>query len=163
MRLWNIFLEFSMLHLKQATLSDIDTMQNLVRPEVKAGLILARNDDEMANAIRSYHVAKIEDTLVGFAALHVHTAGLAEIRSLVVGEMFRGKGYGHKIVKSTLKEAKILGIGEVLVLTYHTAFFETLGFIEIPKETLPEQKIWADCIQCKHFPVCNEVSLIKKL
>ncbi|PHQ55600.1 MAG: GNAT family N-acetyltransferase, partial [Sulfurimonas sp.] len=34
---------------------------------------------------------------------------------------------------------------------------------EIPKESLPEHKIWADCIKCKHFPICNEVSLIKTL
>jgi amino-acid N-acetyltransferase len=48
-------------------------------------------------------------------------------------------------------------------LTYQQRFFERLGFEEIPKESIPEHKIWADCIKCKHFPVCNEVSLIKTL
>jgi len=62
-----------------------------------------------------------------------------------------------------LDEAKDLGLQKVLVLTYRQSFFERLGFIEIPKESLPEHKIWADCIKCKHFPVCNEVSLIKNI
>ncbi|HHD83733.1 MAG TPA: GNAT family N-acetyltransferase, partial [Campylobacteraceae bacterium] len=34
---------------------------------------------------------------------------------------------------------------------------------EIPKEALPEQKIWADCVKCKHFPICDEVALIYNL
>ena len=37
--------------------------------------------------------------------------------------------------------------------------FEKLGFNEIDKETIPEHKIWADCVKCKHFPVCNEIAL----
>ena len=32
-----------------------------------------------------------------------------------------------------------------------------------PKESLPEHKIWADCIKCIHFPVCNEIALVYKL
>ena len=42
-------------------------------------------------------------------------------------------------------------------------FFEKNGFVEIPKENIPEHKIWADCIKCKHFPICNEISLIKTI
>jgi len=49
---------------------------------------------------------------------------------------------------------------EVLVLTYLPEFFKKIGFVEIAKESIPEHKIWADCIKCIHFPVCNEVSLI---
>ncbi len=61
-----------------------------------------------------------------------------------------------------LSEAKELGVKEVLVLTYLPDFFKKVGFIEIPKETIPEHKIWTDCIKCIHFPICNEVSLIYK-
>jgi len=34
---------------------------------------------------------------------------------------------------------------------------------EIDKKDLSNQKIWADCIKCKHFPVCDEIALIKKM
>ena len=147
----------------KATLKDIKNMQLLIAPEVESGVILARNDDECATNIRSYLLAYQGDELVGFCALHIHTASLAEIRSLIVKEDKRGQKIGENLVLKSLKEAKRLELKKVLCLTYKQSFFEKLGFFEIPKESLPEHKIWADCIKCKHFPVCNEVSLIKEL
>jgi len=147
----------------KATLKDIKNMQLLIAPEVESGVILARNDDECATNIRSYLLAYQGDELVGFCALHIHTASLAEIRSLIVKEDKRGQKIGENLVLKSLEEAKRLELKKVLCLTYKQSFFEKLGFFEIPKESLPEHKIWADCIKCKHFPVCNEVSLIKEL
>ncbi len=147
----------------KAKLSNIQEMQNLVTQEVESGIILARSNDEIATNIRSYTLAYLESELVGFCALHIHTSYLAEIRSLIVKDGLRGQKIGEGLVKKSLEEATSLGLQRVLVLTYRQAFFERLGFVEIPKESLPEQKIWADCIKCKHFPVCNEVSLIKNL
>jgi len=150
--------------LVKAKLSDIPAMQALVRAEVKDGTILNRNDDEVANHIRSYVLAKKENVLVGYAALHIHSKRLAEIRSLIVDASARGEGIGQKIVNFTLDEAKELGVEEdVLVLTYLPTFFENLGFFEINKEYIPEHKIWADCIKCIHFPVCNEIALVYKI
>ena len=147
----------------KAKLSDIPSMQELVQPEVDSGVILVRSSDEIATNIRSYTLAYKEGELVGFCALHIHTAYLAEIRSLIVKDGFRGMKIGENLVNTCLVEAVSLGLQKVLCLTYKQSFFERLEFIEIPKESLPEHKIWADCIKCKHFPVCNEVSLIKNL
>ena len=147
----------------KAKLSNIRAMRELVAPEVESGVILDRSEDEIATNIRSYMLAYQEDELIGFSALHVHTLGLAEIRSLIVKDGYRGQKIGENLIKEALKEASSLGVKKVLSLTYKQQFFERLGFIEIPKESLPEHKIWADCIKCKHFPICNEVSLIKTL
>lgn len=152
-----------MIEIVKPSLNDVSAMQKLIEPEVVSGIILYRSDNEVANAIRSYIVAKDENEICGYCALHIHTLELAEIRSLVVAQHFRGQGVGARIVKEALKEAERIGVGEVLTLTYEAEFFKKLGFIEIPKESIPEQKIWLDCIKCKHFPICNEVSLIKKL
>ncbi len=151
------------IELTRAKLSDIAEMQKMVIPEVEAGVILARSSDEIATNIRSYILAKENGEIFGFCALHIHTPSLAEIRSLVVKEDKRGKGIGQQLVTQAIEDAEALGLQKVLSLTYKQAFFEKLGFVEIPKESLPEHKIWADCIKCKHFPVCNEVSLIKTL
>lgn len=148
---------------RKALLKDIGAMQKLVEPEVESGVILIRSDNEISTNIRSYTLAFEEDRLAGFVALHIHTASLAEIRSLTVGNSYRGKGIGTALVKKAIDEAVKLGVKEVLALTYKQSFFENLDFVEIEKESLPEHKIWADCIKCKHFPVCNEISLIKKL
>jgi len=119
-----------MITYKKALLSDIAQMQQLMKPEVESGIILPRNNDEIATNIRSYILAFDKDVLIGFSALHIHSSTLGEIRSLIVAPR---------------------------------TFFEKLGFSEIPKESLPDHKIWADCINCKHFPICNEVSLIKTI
>lgn len=151
------------IEITKAVLSDIPKMQKLVAPEIESGVILMRTDDEIATNIRSYFLAKDSDELVGFCALHIHAPSLAELRSLIVKESHRGQKIGQKLIESSLDEGKALGLEKVLSLTYKQSFFEKLGFVEIPKESLPEHKIWADCIKCKHFPVCNEVSLIKTL
>nr|WP_321265611.1 N-acetyltransferase [uncultured Sulfurimonas sp.] len=152
-----------MINYQKAKLSNIKNMQELVLPEIEAGIILNRSNDEIATNIRSYTLCFKDNELIGFCALHLHTEYLAEIRSLIVKEGFRGQKIGENLVKTCLDEAVDLGLQKVLSLTYRQSFFERLGFIEIPKESLPEHKIWADCIKCKHFPVCNEVSLIKTL
>ncbi len=151
------------LSFRKATLLDIPAMQTLVEPEVVSGVILKRDNDEVATNIRSYQLAFYKEKLVGFCALHVHTTTLAEVRSLIVDDSTRGSGIGSELIRLALKEAKELGLKEVLSLTYQQAFFEHLDFKEIPKESLPEHKIWADCINCKHFPICNEVSLIHSI
>ena len=144
-------------------LTDIPAMQAIVTKEVEEGIILPRSDDEVATNIRSYIVAKDGDKIVGYVALHIHSMRLGEIRSLIVAEGYRHHRIGSRLVELAVEEGRELGLKEILSLTYMGTFFERLGFVEIPKETIPEQKIWTDCIKCKHFPVCNEISLIKKL
>lgn len=136
-------------------------MQEVVKPEVEKGIILFRSADEMATNIRSYILAKEEGTIIGFGALHFHADDLAEVRSLVVKDGFRGRGVGKGIVQALLKEGEAMDVKKVFTLTYQKPFFESVGFSEIPKESLPSHKIWADCIKCKHFPVCDEIALIK--
>ncbi len=139
-------------------------MQSIIKKEVEEGIILPRSDDELATNIRSYIVATDEDgEIVGYCALHIHSMRLGEIRSLIVKEGYRHKHIGRHLVEKSVEEGRQLRLKEVLVLTYVGDFFRRLGFQEIPKESIPEHKIWADCIKCKYFPVCNEISLIKKL
>ena len=135
-----------MIELTKATLHDIPAMQQLVSEEVSTGVILERSDDELATNIRSYVLARDEGYLVGYTALHIHSPRLAEIRSLIVDPTFRGQSVGRQMVLFALEEARELGLEEVLALTYVPDFFRKLGFEEIAKESLPEQKIWTDCI-----------------
>ena len=153
-----------MVELVKATLLDIPAMQVMVHSEVKDGIILERNEDEVATNIRSYVLAKENNELLGYAALHIHSGRLAEIRSLIVADGHREKKIGKKIVLFALEEARTLNVSEeVLVLTYLPNFFRKMDFVEIAKETIPEHKIWTDCIKCIHFPICNEISLVYKL
>ena len=152
-----------MIELKKARLCDIESMQNLVKDEVESGVLLPRSDEEIATNIRSYTLAFRDGELAGFASLKIFNANLAEVRSLVVSPNFRKQGIGAKIVEELIKEAEFYGLRQVFALTYQKGFFEKVGFKEISKEELPAQKIWADCIKCKKFPVCNEVAVIYTL
>ncbi|MBO7370452.1 MAG: N-acetyltransferase, partial [Campylobacter sp.] len=136
---------------------------NLVKDEVESGVLLPRSDEEIATNIRSYTLAFRDGELAGFASLKIFNANLAEVRSLVVSPNFRKQGIGAKIVEELIKEAEFYGLKQVFALTYQKGFFEKLGFKEISKEELPAQKIWADCIKCKKFPVCNEIAVIYTL
>lgn len=169
----------------QPTLKDIPFMRELLAPEVERGIILERPIEVMANMIRSYHIAWEEEEnlqtqsklylspstleelknpkMLGFCALHIHSQTLAEIRSLIVAPFAQRKGIATALILDCIKEGVKLNISEILVLTYKKVLFEKLGFIEIPKEKIPNQKIWADCILCKHFPLCDEVALIKHI
>jgi amino-acid N-acetyltransferase len=145
------------------TLNNIIDIQTVLKPYVDEGIILHRDEDEIASNIRSYVVAYDGKKPVGVGALHIYSPFLGEIRSLAVAQDYQGKGIGKTIVQTLLKEAKELNLKEVLVLTYKKEFFEKMGFVEIPKESIPDKKIWADCIKCKFFPNCNEIALITYL
>ena len=138
-------------------------MQDLVKEEVNKGTILLRTQDEMATTIRSYICVSVDGVLAGFVALHIHSIKLAEVRSLIVCKNYRGLKLGLKLVLKCKEEAKVLDIEQILSLTYEKGFFESLDFVEINKEDLPEHKIWADCIRCKHFPICDEIALLYTL
>ena len=145
------------------TLNEIIDIQRVLKPYVDEGIILYRDEDEIATNIRSYVMAYENDVPIGVGALHIFSPFLGEIRSLAVSKSHQGKGIGKKIVNTLLKEAKNLNLKEVLVLTYQKEFFEKIGFREISKESIPDKKIWADCIKCKFFPNCNETALIISL
>lgn len=145
------------------TVADIPMMQELVKEEVEKGKILLRTEDEMAMTIRSYTVVEVDGKMAGFTATHIHSPRLAEVRSLVVGKNFRGLKLGKQLVEACINEAKQYGIKQLLSLTYEQGFFESCGFRVIAKEEIPEHKIWADCIRCKHFPICDEIAMVYDL
>lgn len=145
------------------TTKDIEAMQALVKGEVEKGTILLRTEDEMANTIRSYTVVEVDGVMAGFAATHIHSIRLAEVRSLIVGKEFRRLKLGKQLVEACVKEARFYGLDQLLSLTYEAEFFKSCGFRVIEKEQIPEHKIWADCIRCKHFPVCEEIAMVYDL
>jgi len=145
------------------TLNDIPLIQELLKPFVEEGIILKRDDDEIASNIRSYVAIKENNKIIAIGALHIYSTSLAEIRSLAVDKNYQLQGLGKKIVLALEEEAKKLGVKQILTLTYQKEFFLKLGFSEIPKESVPSHKVWSDCIKCPHFPNCNEISLIKSI
>ena len=129
-----------MIEISKPLLSDIQEMYDLVSNEVESGNILYRSIDEIATTIRSYIIAKDRDKIVGFLALHIHTISLAEIRSMIVKDEFRRRGIATKLISEAIKEAKLYGVRQLLVLTYQESFFLNLGFGELTKRAYRRTK-----------------------
>jgi len=151
------------LKIETPTLKDVSDIQTLLKDEVKSGNILYREDDVIATNIRSYLIVKDKKNIVGSVALHIYSTKLAEFRGLIVDKNYRKMGIGKILIDQGVENAKKLGLKQVLVLTYRSKFFTKLGFREISKMEIPNNKLWADCINCKSFPVCDEVALIKDI
>ena len=144
---------------EKARVSDVAQMHKLINYFASKDKMLARSLSEIYENIRDYFVVREGEQVVACAALHVHWADLAEVKSLAVAENSQEQGIGAQLVAACLDEAKRMGMPAVFCLTYKPAFFEKLGFSQVEKGELPH-KIWAECLRCPKFPNCDEVALI---
>ncbi len=106
--------------IRKAHISDVKTIQTLLKPFSERGEVLPRSLSEIYDNLRDYSVYcdGEQETIVGTCAIHVCWEDLAEIRSLAVTDGFSQQGIGKALVESCLDEARELGIHRVFVLTY---------------------------------------------
>lgn len=146
------------MQIRGARAGDVPHIARLVNEHADLGEMLHRSEDELYEILRDFHVACEDGQLCGCVALHVMDYDLAEIRSLVVGRDYQGRGLGRALVLECLREARDLGITRVFALTLKPEFFEKLGFRRVPRSRFP-QKIWRDCFKCRFFEACGEVAV----
>ncbi|MBT4485191.1 MAG: N-acetyltransferase [Candidatus Latescibacteria bacterium] len=147
---------------RSARVDDVSFISNIVNKHAEKGIMLPRPISRIYDNVRDYVVVEIDGEIAGCGALHVMWSDLAEMRSLAIRDEYISKGLGRPIVEALLADAKNLGIEKVFVLTYNDEFFRHMGFTDIDKSELPH-KIWTECINCIHFPDCDEVALIVKV
>jgi len=148
--------------IRKANIQDVQSIQELINERAKAGDVLPRSLNAIYENLRDFSIYEDKKKVYGCISIHVTWQDLAEIRSLVVHQSRQGKGIGHQLVEYCIKEAKELKVKKVFLLTEKPEFFKKLGFTRIDKSLLPH-KIWNDCVQCVHFPDCNELAMIKEL
>ena len=151
------------LRFRKARVGDVKDIQILLRDCAKRGELLPRALTHLYKHVRDFSVAELDDgRLAACCGLSTIWEDLAEVRSLVVDDAFRGQGLGRRIVRECLGEADSLGVQRVFALTYQEGFFRKLGFAAVDKDVLP-QKIWADCIHCPKYPDCDETAVLLHL
>ncbi len=148
------------MRIRKALIADIRDIQKLVNDFARKELMIPRSVNELYENIRDFVVAEGAHGIVGVCALHILWDDLAEVRSLAVKAEYQNKGVGSILVRRCIRDAKLLGVKRVFVLTYQPDFFRKLGFSDTDKASLP-QKIWGDCIRCPKFPECDESALIR--
>lgn len=82
---------------------------------------------------RKHYVAIENKRIVGCCALEIYSPKIAEIRSVAVLPGLK-KGYGKKLVKKCIKEAKKKKIKEIFIVTSIPEYFKKLGFNFYQKE-----------------------------
>ena len=122
--------------IREACKDDIPALEDLVDRFVQANRLLPRTTDELEDLIPFGFVATVDDKLVGFAALEIYSAKLAEIRSLAVDSAYQGLGIGKGLVQRCVDLAVRRNVLEVMAITSSDAFFQACGF----DFTLPGEK-----------------------
>jgi amino-acid N-acetyltransferase len=154
------------MRIRKAIIADVKAIHQLLNHYAERKLLLPRSLSELYDHVRDYFVLDdgtgVPQHVAGVCGLGICWEDLAEIRSLAVLEGVSGKGYGTKLVKACLKEARALGVKKVFALTYAPGFFLHMGFQEVDKSVLPH-KIWGDCLKCPKFPQCDETALMIEL
>lgn len=121
---------------REARRADLPELEDLVDRFVQANRLLPRTTDELCDLIPFGFVAVIDDRIVGFAALEIYSAKLAEIRSLAVNDEFQGRGIGRALVQRCVDLAVQRNVLEVMAITSADGFFKACGF----DFTLPGEK-----------------------
>lgn len=121
---------------REACRDDIPELEDLVDHFVQANRLLPRTFDELCDLIPFGFVAVADGRIVGFGALEIYSAKLAEIRSLAVHEDYQGRGIGKELVRRCVDLAVQRNVLEVMAITSSDGFFQSCGF----DFTLPGEK-----------------------
>lgn len=146
------------IQVRDANLSDIGAILDLVQHWAGAGENLPRAKDDIVHSINEFAVTEVDGKVMGCASLYIYTTGLAEIRSLGVNPKTEVRGQGRMLVAYLLKKARLLQLNRVIVLTRVPDFFEQRGFNHCSKDTLPE-KVMKDCEICPRLANCDELAM----
>jgi len=148
--------------IRPATVHDVPAIQRLINSHAERGRMLFKSLAELYESLRDFAVWDEEGRVVGCAALTIIWADLAEIRSLAVDSAHMGRGIGSSLVQWAIDEARRLHIRKIMALTYEKRFFEKMGFVTVPKDTLP-LKVWSDCVRCPKRENCDETAMLLTL
>lgn len=145
--------------IRKADMKDRDAIHDIIGHYARKGVILERSPEEIAEGIDTFFVAMAGHRIAGIVSYHDYETQLAEIRSLAVLEEWHGRDIGGELVRFLVKHLLDEEQRKIFVLTYVPAFFRKQGFVEVPRESLPE-KIWKDCSNCKDRDHCEEIALV---
>jgi len=150
------------LTVRKAAMRDIRPILELINSYAAKGIMLARTEFELSEAIRDFTVVTAGKELLGCGALHFYSPAVAEIRSLAVHESAKTRGVGRKLVEALVAEANQYELAVVFAFTYVVEFFNKVGFHQVERGALP-LKAWKDCVRCPKFQACDEVAVLRVL
>lgn len=120
--------------------------------------MLFRSQANLYESLRDFKLYEQEGEIVGCCSLQIIWSNLAEVKSLAVSDKYHGLGIGKALVEAVVAEARELHLPEIFTLTLEKGFFEKIGFVQIPMDSLP-MKVWSECIHCHKQDNCDEIAM----
>jgi amino-acid N-acetyltransferase len=148
------------MNVRSAKISDAKAINALINSYAERDRMLFRSLADIYENLQTFIVVELDDNIVGCCALEVIWADLAEIKSLAIDQIYKGKGIGRELVAAAVEQAAKLGVPKVFALTLEPSFFEKSGFEIVEKEALP-MKVWSDCARCSKQQNCDEIAVLK--
>ena len=144
--------------LRTATPSDVPAIHRLIADNLEAGHLLPRSTEDIARNASRFVVATIGEAVVGCAELAPLSERVAEVRSLVVDETFRGRRIGPALVKEIARAGTAGGFWTLSAFAHDPSHFVRMGFTIVPHIWVPE-KIAKDCTSCSLFRRCGQYAV----
>ncbi|WXG44551.1 MAG: arsenic resistance N-acetyltransferase ArsN2 [Promethearchaeati archaeon SRVP18_Atabeyarchaeia-1] len=118
------------IRLRQATGLDLPMIKELLK---SSNLPF----EDISQKAGSMFVAYAHSKVIGIGGLEVY-GNVGLLRSVVVEESIRGKGYGKALVHELTENAELVGVKELYLLTTSAErFFAQLGFHKVKRNRAP--------------------------
>jgi amino-acid N-acetyltransferase len=144
--------------LRAATAADAAAIHRLIADNLEAGHLLPRSIADVEEHASRFVVAEADGEVVGCAELARLSATVAEVRSLVVDQAFRGRRIAGELVARVATAGAARGFATLCAFTHEPAHFVRLGFSIVPHIWVPE-KIAHDCASCSLFRKCGQYAV----
>ena len=141
---------------------EADALFGLIHDNLETGHLLPRPRGEVALHVPRFFVAAGRVGILGCAELSPLGPTVAEVRSLVVADGFRGRGIGSRLVRELLGAARHQGFPTLCAFVHEPRPFVRLGFSIVPHPWIPE-KISTDCHTCRWFRRCEQYAVVLDL
>lgn len=148
----------STLTFRAATAADAGAIHRLIAENLQVGHLLPRTLDDVTTHASRFVVAEHGGRVIACAELAPLTATVAEVRSLVVDEAFRGNGIGSRLVTELAEQGAARGFQTLCAFTHEPAHFVRMGFTIVPHVWVPE-KVAHDCTSCPIFRRCGQYAV----
>lgn len=151
--------------IRTARPEDAGAIHALIEGNRERGHLLPRTISEISGRItagRTFYVAEEAGSIIGCGEVARLSRLVAEVRSLVVDEPWRGNGVAGKLVSALHQRARIEGHDRLCAFSHDPVPFLRLGFSIVPHAWLPE-KISADCAGCALFRTCGQYALLLRV
>ena len=148
--------------IRAAEPSQAPTLHALIATNLEEGHLLPRSLEELIVHAGRFVIAVRGKKVVGCAELAPLSPQVAEVRSLAVDTLERGRGVGTLLVDELRQRARTEGFDKLCAFTHTPGYFSQMGFSIVPHLWVPE-KIFTDCAKCPQFRHCGQYAMVAPL